>query len=72
LVVLVALGPAAPTFIKSYAVARTHGESTLAALAIMESLGGLISPVILAMAQSFLRQGSVFIAAAGTVSIAII
>ncbi|CAI6334289.1 unnamed protein product [Periconia digitata] len=64
LVVLIALGLSAPSFIKSYAVTSTKAkDSALAGMAIMESLGGLVSPMVLGAIQSFTNEGMVFIVA---------
>jgi hypothetical protein len=73
LVVTISLGLAAPSFIKSYAVSiATEKELALAGLAMMESLGGLFSPVVLGAIQSFLGLDMVFIAASALVGIAIL
>lgn len=64
LVVLIALGLSAPSFIKSYAVTRTDAkDSSLAGMAVLESLGGLFSPLILGTTQSLTNGGSVFVVA---------
>ncbi|KAI1457519.1 hypothetical protein F4805DRAFT_172091 [Annulohypoxylon moriforme] len=73
LVVFIALGLAAPSFIKSYAVTiASVGDSALAGLAVMESVGGLASPIILGTFQSVVGQGGVFFIASGLVGAAIL
>ncbi|KAI1647340.1 uncharacterized protein F4817DRAFT_105737 [Daldinia loculata] len=73
LIILVALGLAAPSFIKSYTVAiASSKDSALAGLAIMESLGGLFSSIILGVIQSSISQNSVFIVASMLVGAAIL
>ncbi|KAF2259676.1 hypothetical protein CC78DRAFT_571696 [Lojkania enalia] len=73
LVILIALGLAAPSFIKSYGVSEVKDKNaSLAGLAFMESLGGLASPVILGASQSLLGRGSVFIVASSLVGIAML
>jgi hypothetical protein len=73
LVVFISLGLAAPSFIKSYAVSiATEKELALAGLAMMESIGGLFSPVVLGAIQSFSGLDAVFIAASSLVGIAIL
>ncbi|KAH6657441.1 hypothetical protein BKA67DRAFT_532652 [Truncatella angustata] len=73
LVVLVALGLGAPSFIKSYAVLVGNvKESVLASMVIMESVGGLLSPIVLGMAQSLTDDGGVFIIASASVGAAVL
>ncbi|ETS77610.1 hypothetical protein PFICI_09672 [Pestalotiopsis fici W106-1] len=73
LVVLVALGLAAPSFIKSYAVlGATDKGSAVAGMAVTESAGGLLSPIILGAIQSMDGQGSVFFVASSLVGAAML
>lgn len=73
LVVFIALGLAVPSFIKSYAVTVAGvKDSALAGLAVMESVGGLASPIILGTSQSLVGQGGVFFIASGLVGVAIL
>lgn len=73
LVVFISLGLAVPSFIKSYAVtAAGVKDSALAGLAVMESVGGLASPIILGTSQSLLDQGGVFFIAFGLVGVAML
>ncbi|KAI0384002.1 hypothetical protein F5Y04DRAFT_293434 [Hypomontagnella monticulosa] len=63
LVVGVSLGIGAPSFIKSYAVlVGTDRESVLGSMAMMESLGGLLSSIVLGSAQSLMGGGIFFVA----------
>jgi hypothetical protein len=70
LVILVAFGLAAPSFIKSYAVTAARDRNVaLSVAAIMESFGGLLSPVILGYVQT--RKGQLaFGVASGFVGMA--
>lgn len=69
LVALLALGLAAPSFLKSYGVTLAEDKSAaVASLAMMESTGGLLSAVILGSWQSWKGGGSVFFVAAGLVA----
>lgn len=64
-----ALGLAAPSFIKSYAVSLAENKSAaVASLAIMESVGGLLSTLVIGMVQSWTGGGTVFMVASGIVS----
>lgn len=73
LVALIALGLGAPSFIKSHAVMVAQDrDSVVAGLAVAESIGGLVSPVVLGAAQSLLDQGSAFIMASSIVGAAIL
>lgn len=72
LMCFVALGLAAPSFIKSYAVsvARADKSVALANLVAAESLGGLLSPIILGSTQSVTSNGA-FIVASCLIGVAI-
>lgn len=69
LVSALALGLAAPSFMKSYAVSLAGDKSAaVASLAMMESLGGLLSTVVLGTLQSWTGSGgTVFYVASGIV-----
>ncbi|GAB1319230.1 hypothetical protein MFIFM68171_09440 [Madurella fahalii] len=73
LVALLAPGFAAPSFLKSYgaslAVDKTAG---LASMAMMESLGGLLSALVLGSWQSYAGEGSVFFGASSLSFIALL
>lgn len=73
LAALLAPGFAAPSFLKSYgaslAVDKTAG---LASMAMLESLGGLLSALVLGSWQSYAGAGSVFPAASGLSCIALL
>jgi hypothetical protein len=73
-VVLLALGLAAPSFLKSYGVALAVDKSAaVASLAMMESTGGLLSAVVLGSWQSWKGdEGSVFFAAGGLVAASLV
>lgn len=73
LVTLLALGLAAPSFLKSYGVSQAIDRSAaVASLAMMESIGGLLSAVILGTWQTWRGEGSVFIAASALVATALL
>lgn len=73
LVGLLALGLAAPSFIKSYGASLVNdGPVAVASWAMMESLGGLLSALVLGGWQNVMGVESVFFVAAGLVGIAII
>lgn len=73
LVAVIALGLAAPSFIKSYGVSLAMDKSSaVASLAMMESLGGLLSALVLGAWQSYQGPGVVFLAAAGLVAAAVL
>ncbi|KAI1176306.1 MFS general substrate transporter [Nemania sp. FL0916] len=68
---LLALGLAAPSFIKSYgATLIDDGPAAVASWAMMESLGGLLSALVLGGWQNLMGVESVFFVAAGLVGIA--
>lgn len=71
LVVVIALGLASPSFIKSYGVmAAKDKASSLTLLAVFESIGGWISPVVLGTCQTLLGQGSIFVVSSSLVGAA--
>ncbi|KAI0517009.1 major facilitator superfamily domain-containing protein [Xylaria bambusicola] len=73
LVVLVSLGLGAPSYMKSHAVAiSSDRNSTLACLAVLESLGGLISPIFLGAIQSKINSKAVFAASSSFVGSAML
>ncbi|KAI0114673.1 MFS general substrate transporter [Hypoxylon sp. NC0597] len=73
LVAVIALGLAAPSFIKSYGVSLVQNKSSVvASLAMMESLGGLLSPLVLGLWQSQSGGGMVFVMASGLVGAAVL
>lgn len=73
LVGIMALGLAAPSFIKSYGVSLSKDKSAaVTSLAMMESLGGLLSAVVLGSWQSKAGPGVVFLVAAGLVGSAVL
>ncbi|KAI0107201.1 MFS general substrate transporter [Nemania sp. FL0031] len=73
LVSFLALGLAAPSFIKSYGASLVNdGPVAVASWAMMESLGGLLSALVLGGWQNIMGIESVFFIAAGLVSIAIV
>ncbi|OTA66118.1 MFS general substrate transporter [Hypoxylon sp. EC38] len=73
LVAVIALGLAAPSFIKSYGVSLVQNKSSVvASLAMMESLGGLLSPLVLGLWQSQSGGGMVFVMASSLVGAAIL
>jgi len=73
LVALLALGLAAPSFLKSYGVLQALDRSAaVASLAMMESIGGLLSAVVLGSWQAWRGEGSVFFAASALVAIALL
>ncbi|GAW20399.1 hypothetical protein ANO14919_099050 [Xylariales sp. No.14919] len=73
LVVLVALGLGAPSYIKSHAVAVSLDKnSTLASLTVLESLGGLISPIVMGAIQNKVSSKAVFAASSSFVGSAIV
>jgi len=73
LVVLIALGLAAPSFMKSYAITGTHArDSVMASIAVSESVGGLLSPIALGITQSVLGQGREFIVASSLVCVSML
>ncbi|KAK8044765.1 hypothetical protein PG993_004789 [Apiospora rasikravindrae] len=62
LIVLISLGLASPSFIKSYTIMRANQkDSAVAGLAVAEVAGGFLSPVILGTIQSKTSEGQVFI-----------
>lgn len=67
---LSALGLAAPSFIKSYFVTALSNNATqgVSALALMETSGGLLSPLILGGWQANHADNSVFFIASGTLA----
>ncbi|KAI8632618.1 MFS general substrate transporter [Xylariaceae sp. FL1651] len=73
LVGLLALGLAAPSFIKSHgATLVDDGPAAVASWAMLESIGGLLSAVILGAWQHLIGSDSVFFLAAGLVGTAVI
>ncbi|POS71306.1 hypothetical protein DHEL01_v210296 [Diaporthe helianthi] len=74
LVSVVALGLAAPSFIKSYAVSMARNKSTaVASLAMMESMGGLLSTIIWGAWQRWTGGGeSVFFVASAVVGASLV
>lgn len=73
LVSLLALGLAAPSFLKSYGVSLAMDKSAaVASLAMMESIGGLLSAMLLGSWQIWKDEGSVFFAASGLVAAALL
>ncbi|KAI1120235.1 MFS general substrate transporter [Nemania abortiva] len=73
LVGLLALGLGAPSFIKSYGATLVNdGPMAMASWAMMESLGGLFSALVLGGWQNLVGVESVFLVAAGLVGIAVI
>lgn len=73
LVVVVDLGIGASSFIKSYAMqVGNEKESVLASMATMESIGGLLSPIVLGLAQNLAAEGGVFIVGAASVAVAML
>ena len=72
IVALIALGLAAPSFMKSYAVILVaDGSAAVASFAMMESTGGLLSAILLGSWQSWVGEASVFFAAAGLVGLSV-
>lgn len=72
LVVVISLGLAAPSFIKSYGVSLAEDKpAALATLAMMESIGGLLSVAILGSVQSHLGEAVVFFWASGLLGAAV-
>ena len=72
-VALYALGLATPSFVKAYFVTllpKSEGPRAVAALTMMETLGGLVAPVILGGIQSLIPGKVVFLLASGCVALA--
>lgn len=73
LTAVIALGLAAPSFIKIYGVSLAKDKSgSVASLAMMESIGGLLSAVVLGSSQSQTGGGAVFLVAFGLVGAAVL
>jgi len=74
LVVAVAsMGLSAPSFLKSYAVSLvTDGTQALTGLALMETVGALLSPMILGVMQSKFREDLVFTITSAIVAMAML
>ena len=72
-VVVIALGLAAPSFIKSLGISLAKDRTAaVASLSLMESMGGLLSPVVLGSVQSWWGEEMVFVAASCSLGIAIL
>ncbi|KAH7048237.1 major facilitator superfamily domain-containing protein [Macrophomina phaseolina] len=72
LVALAAMGLSAPSFIKSYAVGLIEdGTRALTALALMETCGALLSPIILGAAQTGRSDSAVFWVASALIAAAL-
>ncbi|KAK8013418.1 hypothetical protein PG991_009011 [Apiospora marii] len=70
-VVVIALGLAAPSFIKSLGISLAKDRTAaVASLSLMESMGGLLSPVVLGSVQSWWGEEMVFVAASCSLGIA--
>ena len=73
IVALCALGLSTPSFIKSYFVTlfdKAEGSQAVAALAMMETLGGLVAPMIFGGIQSASPGREVFFFASGCIGVA--
>ncbi|KAF2106369.1 major facilitator superfamily domain-containing protein [Lophiotrema nucula] len=69
LVAVASMGLTAPSFIKSYAVdLAADAPRTLTALALAETCGALLSPILLGSAQNTLKEGLVFIVSSALVA----
>jgi hypothetical protein len=72
-VALCAFGLSAPSFVKAYFVTifdKSDGPQAVAALAIMETIGGLVAPLVFGGIQSFFPGKEVFFLAASCILLA--
>lgn len=73
LTAVLALGLAAPNFVKVYGVSLARDKSgSIASLAMLESMGGLLSSVVLGSSQAQAGGVAVFWVAAGLVAAAVL
>lgn len=73
LVALASMGLSAPSFIKSNAVGLSEdGAQALTALALMETCGALLSPIVLGAVQSRRSDSSVFFVASGLIATSLV